>query len=87
MSYFRAINSMTMGNLGKVIIQVVKLKHAICSLFYICNFPLSIEGTLFKFSIIPVYRVTLFTYIGILRYNYNLSPRSIKTMKEHFNKC
>lgn len=52
--------------------------------FIFGNFPMSIEGTLFKFGMIPVCRITLFTYIGILRYNYNLSPKSIKTMKERF---
>lgn len=40
---------MAMENLGKAIFLVAKVKHIYLSLF-ICNFPKSIESTLFKFS-------------------------------------
>lgn len=47
MGYFRAMSAMTMGNLGKIIVLIVKASCLPYILF--CNSPESIGGTLLKF--------------------------------------
>lgn len=50
MGYFRAINAITMGKLGKTIDLMIKVRH-ICFMFG--NSHKSIESILFKFVMIP----------------------------------
>lgn len=58
MGYFRTMNAMTMGNLGKIIVLIVKVRHTCLPYILSCNSPKHLGGTLLKFCGTPGITVT-----------------------------